>query len=252
MARTLSQLPCVRLFVHGRSAEKGADLLQELQKVKGEGTEISLYLADMSNLDAVTQLAKDVAVEAPTLDVLINNAGVLNLTKERKVSTQGYELQLAVNMYAPYLLSELLRPQMQAGSSVVHVSSAALAKFDFADPNCESDVGGWGPYAKSKEGITLLGMQQADRWRADGVRVNSVNPASMMQTNMMPNGGGPSPQVGADNCLMPALSDEWKEKTGLYFCGDRMSVRTIPRQTDAAYREQLETFVRLKCGLPPF
>lgn len=182
--------------------------------------------------------------------MLINNAGVLNTTKERKVSAQGHELQLAVNMYAPYLLSELLRPQMGAGSSVAHVSSAALAEFDFADPNCEKDVGGWGAYAKSKEGIVLLGAQQAERWRTDGVRVNSVNPASAMQTNMMPGGGGPTPSVGADNVLMVALSDDWKGKTGLYFCGDARTVRTIPRQTDAAHRAQLEAFVRRQCGLP--
>jgi NAD(P)-dependent dehydrogenase (short-subunit alcohol dehydrogenase family) len=99
------------LLVHGRSPQRGRALLQEVEGVR-EGAEATYYNADLSSLTETASMESRIRAEHKRLDVLINNAGVGVGTpgEGRTESADGYELRFAVNVLAPFLLTNLLLP----------------------------------------------------------------------------------------------------------------------------------------------
>lgn len=125
---------------------------------------------DLTATDAVEVIA-DAVGDIP-LAGLVNNAAVSTRTSGRGLAADEFDRIVAVNLRAPFLLSERLLPLLHAGGgSVVHVASVhALA----------TSVGG-GAYAASKGGLVALTRAQAVDWRAHGyqVRVNAVAPGAI-------------------------------------------------------------------------
>jgi len=82
-------------------------------------------LADFASLAAVRQLAEGVLAAHDRLDLLVNNAGLT--TPRFQLSEDGYELTLAVNHLAPFLLTNLLQGRLRASapSRIVTVASQA-------------------------------------------------------------------------------------------------------------------------------
>ena len=113
-----------RILLHGRNAEKVTAVTEELKTATGN-SDLTGFVADLSDLSAVMALADEVTAAAPELDVLINNAGVY--ASAQKTSKDGLELRFAVNYVAPLLLTTRLAPALRAqkGSRVINLSSAA-------------------------------------------------------------------------------------------------------------------------------
>lgn len=88
-----------QLIVHGRSQDKIAAVENELKEL----TRVKTYKADLSNLQAVSTLIKDIKRDHDNLDVVINNAGVLKAPKTMTVD--GLDIRFAVNTIAPYLMT---------------------------------------------------------------------------------------------------------------------------------------------------
>ena len=119
-------------------------------------------LGDLDSVRAFTTSLKD----KPVL-CLLNNAGIMQLPKFTP-SKQGFESQFAVNFLGPWLLTELLKPNLRAGARamkcparVVNVSSAAhyssqhsmipeVAKIGDPAIAREQYTNGWNEYATSK------------------------------------------------------------------------------------------------------
>ena len=113
----------------GRSAERGEQAQAELQALGADGR-VNYLAADLAEQSAVRALARQIRqvlqqAGSDRLDGLLNNAGTfyywLTLTSE------GFEMQWAVNHLAPFLLTHELLPLLQAAphSRVVTVSSAS-------------------------------------------------------------------------------------------------------------------------------
>ncbi|MFE0559105.1 SDR family oxidoreductase [Paenibacillus sp. NPDC058910] len=85
------------------------------------------YYADFSSLFEVKEMADQIKRDYGHLNVLINNAGVGEGDLEettRDLSKDGYELRLAVNYLAPFLLTNELLPLLtNAPSRTVNVAS---------------------------------------------------------------------------------------------------------------------------------
>jgi NAD(P)-dependent dehydrogenase (short-subunit alcohol dehydrogenase family) len=85
--------------------------------------QVEVLECDLAQLDDVRRLARTVEDAHGRLDVLVNNAGVVNFT--RRTTLDGYEQTFAVNHLAPFLLTNLLRPALAvpAEARVVTVTS---------------------------------------------------------------------------------------------------------------------------------
>lgn len=127
------------------------------------------YVADLSCMDAVAALAKGVAANHTTLDVLINNAGVYGAPDS--VTQAGLDIRFAVNAIAPYLLTQQLMPLMDGSGRVVNVSAAQ------APVDLEALAGrvklsdDFAAYAQSKLALTMWSRSVALALRDHGPAV---------------------------------------------------------------------------------
>lgn len=109
-----------RVLVHGRDEEEGATTVDLVEEAGGEA---SFHSADFADLDAVRDLAAEVREAVDELDALCNNAGLT--VSEHRESEQGYELTIAVNHLAGYLLTHELVDLLADDGRVVGTASIA-------------------------------------------------------------------------------------------------------------------------------
>ena len=122
-----------------RDEERGREALDALAELPGDARH-HLVTADLASFDSVRACARTILEMDTPLDALVNNAATV--PRERTLSHDGFEMQLAVTHLAHFLLSNLLLPALRrapAYSRVVTVSSGAHGgpAFDFDDPNFE-------------------------------------------------------------------------------------------------------------------
>jgi NAD(P)-dependent dehydrogenase (short-subunit alcohol dehydrogenase family) len=232
------------VLVHGRSADRADDTLREIRSATGSEW-LRSYLADFSSLEQVQRLAEDVEREQPRLDVLVNNAGIGagGRESEREESADGYELRLAVNYLAPFLLTLLLLPLLRrsAPARIVNVASAGQAPIDFEDVMLERRYEGMRAYAQSKLAQVMFTFELAERLRADGVpvTVNVLHPASLMNTKMVYEWFGytmSTVEEGVEATLRLVISPELDGVTGRYFDRTRDALAHAQAYDDDARR----------------
>ncbi len=199
-----------RVLAHGRDERKLAD-------VPGEP-----YVADLSSLDEVRRLAREVRERNERLDVLVNNAGII--TRTRELSADGHELTFAVNYLAGFLLTLELLPLLRssAPARVVNVSSIGQMAIDFSDPMLERGYDGYGAYAQSKLAQVLFTFELAERLHPDEVTVNALHPATLMDTQMVLSTFGSARSTvreGADATLRLIEDPALEGVSGLFFDG---------------------------------
>src|SRR5215212_4861243 len=172
------------VLLHGRSRERLETTIEEIRRDTGN-EKLGSYLADLSSLGEVRALAEQVLAEQDRLDVLINNAGVIE--GDRRESEDGYELTFAVNYLACFLLTHLLLPLLRdsAPARVVNVASAGQSPIDFDDVMLDHGYDAMRAYTQSKLAQVMFAFELAERLRGSGVTVNALHPASLMETKMV-------------------------------------------------------------------
>ncbi len=223
-----------RVLVHGRSGQRVAAAVQYVADAAAQEPPQG-FVADLSSLEQVRRLALEVLEAAPRLDVLINNAGIFSPTSE--LSHDGYELTLAVNHLAPFLLTNLLLDRLVASapSRVVNVASGThySARLDFARLGAGDSEGRrrrYDPheaYAQSKLCNVLFTYALADRLRGTGVTANCLHPgvvATKLLRAGFGGGRGQHPLEGARTSVYLASAPEVAEVSGRFF------VEREPRQ----------------------
>lgn len=105
------------VHVTGRSADKLRPVAEAV------GTEP--LIADFSRLDDVRRLAEQVSERVDTLDLLMNNAG--GTFAPAKKTHDGHEPNFQINHLAPFLLTNLLRPQLAAAGASLVVNTSSIA-----------------------------------------------------------------------------------------------------------------------------
>lgn len=147
------------VIVHGRSADRGAAVVKEIQAAGGQARFLA---ADLADPDGVRHLAQD----AGEVDILVNNAGVYQFGSTSDVDDAAFSLHIDTNLRAPFLLVKHLVPGMAArgAGTVVNVSTfgaSVAGKFG-------------GIYGASKAALELMTLVWADEFGPSGVRVNAV------------------------------------------------------------------------------
>ncbi|WP_251359186.1 SDR family NAD(P)-dependent oxidoreductase [Kangiella sp. TOML190] len=206
------------VLLHGRSSEKLAAVEAELSSLG----KVETYKADLSDLEAVTQLSEAIESSHKSLDVLLNNAGVLN--SPSPTAKNGFDIRFVVNTLAPYLLSKKLLPLLTADSRTINLSSAAQSPIDLAALKGEKGSNdNMNAYAQSKLAITMWSNGLAKVLGQSGAQVISVNPGSLLASKMVKEGFGVEGKdlnIGADILVRAALSDEFASASGKYFDND--------------------------------
>lgn len=242
------------VLLHGRNASKGAAAAEEI--ARSTGTDRPRYInADLSSLSEVRRMAAE--LQDVDIDVLINNAGIGTGPPgaEREESRDGYELRMAVNYLAPFLLTHLLLPNLRssAPSRIVNVASLGQSRVDLDDLMMERGYERWDAYGQSKLALIMFTMELASRLEGSGVTVNAVHPGTMLDTKMVRETASPprgDVQEGADSLTFLAASPRLEGVTGRFF--DRQREERADRQAyDAGARRELYRRSVALTGLEP-
>jgi NAD(P)-dependent dehydrogenase (short-subunit alcohol dehydrogenase family) len=230
------------VIVHGRDAERGADVVATIDAVGGGARFLA---ADLSDLAAVRGLAEQVAKIAPRLDLLINNAGIGSGAPRapRQVNAAGHELRFAVNYLAGFALTLRLLPLIKrsAPARIVNVASVGQQAIDFDDVMLERFYSGGRAYMQSKLAQVLFTFDLAERLRGARVTVNCLHPATYMATTMVREAGvtpWSTVEEGGQAILQLAASPAVEGRSGLYFNGLAES-HADPQAYDAKARARL-------------
>lgn len=243
-----------KILIHGRDKARAKTLANE---IRGQGHgEPMFYQADLSSLSGARQLADAVIADHQRLDVFISNAGIGSRTlgTERRTSADGHELRFAVNYLSGFLLAHLLLPLLRASapSRIVNVASLGQHPIDFDDVMITKGYNGARAYAQSKLAQIMFTIDLAGELKGSGVTVNSLHPATYMNTTMVREGGiTPISTVeqGGEAILHLAAGDDVAGKTGLFFNGMNQA-QANPQAYDAAARKRLRALSLALTGSP--
>ncbi len=209
------------VLLHGRNPDKLKTVHDNLQCMAKDNNQIASYLADLSDINSVLQLADAVLKNHHTLDVLINNAGIFRT--DNNIASNGLDVRFVVNMIAPYVLTRQLKPLMSHDSRVVNVSSAAQAPINLDAFAGHTTLEAMEAYAQSKLAITLWTHHAAPEYLKDGIVMVAVKPGSLLQTKMVKEGfgiEGSDIRIGSEILVLAALSEEFSDAAGKYFDND--------------------------------
>ena len=232
-----------KVLIHGRDQARAKSLVGEIKRAAGR--EPTFYQADLSSLAGARQLGQAVLADHKRLDLFISNAGIgsQNQGPQRQTSADGYELRFAVNYLSGFLLAYLLLPLLKASvpSRIVNVASLGQHPIDFDDVMITKGYSGGRAYAQSKLSQIMFTIDLADELKGSGVTVNSLHPATYMNTTMV-RAGGITPistvEQGGEAILHLALGDDVASKSGLFFNGMN-EMRANPQAYDEAARKRL-------------
>ncbi len=169
-----------RVIVVGRDATRGRDVVA---RARAAGGEAELVTGELFTIDGARRVAEGVRRLAPRIDVLINNAGGTFARTER--TSDGLERTVALNLMAPFVLSEELRPQLAAARGrIVNVVTGILnmARTTLDQLFGERARSGMQQYVRAKLALLALGVEQQRRYAADGITVVSLHPGVILET----------------------------------------------------------------------
>jgi NAD(P)-dependent dehydrogenase (short-subunit alcohol dehydrogenase family) len=170
------------LILTARSEIK-ADQTRAMIEETAPGTRVDVHFVDFSDLAAVVTTGNAIAAQHPHIDVLINNAG-LHAFKQR-VTKDGYAEMIAVNYFAPWLLTDTLRGTLMhsAPSRIVIIGSEASRQSGGFD--IEKDLLDTAPftargslrfYGRSKLLDIMFSLELARQLDGTGVTANCLCP----------------------------------------------------------------------------
>jgi len=211
-----------------RDKERGEEVQKEIIEQTGNKS-VDLFICDLSSQDSIRKFISEFKNKYQNLHVLINNAGVM--LKNRKISVDGFEMNFAVHLLGPFLLSNLLLDVLKksAPSRIINVASAAhkRAKIDFEDlQSVNKKYRLFSVYGISKLAEILFTYELSRKLEGTKITANAVHPG-VVATNLGQDQSKfsqwfsrkffKSPEEGAQTSIYLASSPEVEGITGKYF-----------------------------------
>jgi len=192
---------------------------------------VTVARVDLSDLSTVRSGAAAILDQHPTINLLINNAGVMACPQMK--TAQELEYQFGTNHVGHFLLTCLLVPALLNGAParIVCLSSSAhrLADIDLDDPNFRTTpYDKWRAYGASKTANALFALELDKRLKDRGIRSFSVHPGVIMtelsrhlpeeETSSIRTRGYTFKTIaqGAATSIYAAVSDELNGQGGVY------------------------------------
>lgn len=142
---------------------------------------------DVTRAEDVRKLAQ--ALEGETLDLLINNAGLLHDESLGELNFDTIREQMEVNAYGPLRVTEALLPNIANGGKIANVTSRMGSMAD-------NDSGGRYGYRASKAALNAFGKSLAMDLKPRGIAVAQLHPG-YVKTRMVNFGGQITPEEAA-------------------------------------------------------
>lgn len=246
-----------RVVIHGRNKEKTATVCEEIKRLSGNDN-IDYIIGDLFLMSEIRKVAQTFTERYDRLDILINNAGGI-MSKDREETSEGVETTIAVNLLAPFLLTELLLDVLKKSDDgrIINVSSNSHqlnAKPDFDDLELRNNYNPLTAYGNAKLFLIWISQYLAGKLIEDNfknITVNTLHPGAVA-TNFGVNSnlGGllnffgklarpffKTPEQGAETVLYLATSEDVKSISGKYF--ENKKIKTASQKYYSQKNEKL-------------
>jgi NAD(P)-dependent dehydrogenase (short-subunit alcohol dehydrogenase family) len=221
------------VVIAGRNPQKGTEAVAAIKQAV-PGAQVRFGKVDLANLASIAAFAAQLALEQDSLDLLINNAGVMTPPARRETS-DGFELQFGTNYLSHFALTAHLLPLLKRGQNprVVSVSSVAArgGAINFDDLQAERGYKPGPVYSQSKLACIMFALELSRRSKAAGWGVESLAAhPGITRTDLLPNGAGRSSAAGMVRRFLPFLfQPAWQGALPTLFAA------TDPAARDGAY-----------------
>jgi NAD(P)-dependent dehydrogenase (short-subunit alcohol dehydrogenase family) len=175
-ARGIGRAIAVRAAAEGASVaaldlDAGPDLRSVIDEITATGRSAALIVADVGSPVDCERAVREAGEALGGLDGLVNNAGVLREQAIGEISEEAWALSLAVNLTAPWRLTQLVLPwfDQAGGGSIVNISSIEGLR---VRPTHAA-------YAAAKGGLLQLTRTTAVELGPRNIRANAVCPGSI-------------------------------------------------------------------------
>jgi len=167
----------MRVVMVGRDPDR-TETARRFVAGRAGGAQLDTVLADFSRLADVRRVADEILRRHSRVDVLVNNAGLIS--PHFALSGDGYEMTIAVNHLAPFLLTNLLLACLTASAParIVIVASQAHrgARLDPATMTHPADWASLSAYGSSKLANILFTRSLARRLDPAAVTATCLHP----------------------------------------------------------------------------
>ena len=220
-----------RVTFIARNKDKAEVLLKELNC--NTENKAAYIIADLSSQDEVKSAAKEYLNMNISLDILINNAGLINL--KRRETVDGFEETFAVNHLAYFSLTNILIDKIKESKSarIINISSGAhqfVSRMNFDDLQSEKNYKPFKVYSYSKLANILFTRKLSEVLKNDNITVNCLHPGVVATGFASQNDSKiqkllfklskpfmRSSNKGAETSIYLSSSDEVSDVSGKYF-----------------------------------
>lgn len=247
------------IIMTSRNLQKGNEALEAIKK-GNPNAKLDLMQLDLADFHSINKFSDEFHSKYSKLDVLVNNAGVMNPPK-REVTKQNFEVQFGTNHLGHFLLTGLLldtlkntpNSRISVQSSIVHKTESMKPDIHFDDLNFEKSYNRDQAYAQSKLANLLFAYELDRRLKTHNIKtiVTAAHPG-YTKTNLQANSGfmiavvlnnilAQNVKIGALPILRAATEENLKG--GEYFGPTKtMEMRGFPelvKSSDKSYDEDL-------------
>jgi NAD(P)-dependent dehydrogenase (short-subunit alcohol dehydrogenase family) len=193
----------------GRNREKGRIAVESIMRAL-PSAKAGFEMLDLASLMSVRAFAEEMIARGKPLDLLINNAGVMDLPA-RSLTEDGFEMQFGTNHLSHFALTGRLLPLLRSARSgrVVNVSSLAHrgGEIGFDNLQAERSYKSWSAYQQSKLANLLFTfeLQRRSDTHGWGLMSNAAHPG-YARTDLIANGPGTKGVRGMLSKILRPLS----------------------------------------------
>ena len=142
------------------------------QEIAGKGARAEAMACDVSDYAAVEKVVAETKSRLGGLDILINNAGVIDPIADIATSDpKAWAQNITINLVGAYNVVRAVLPELLAkgGGSIVNISSGAAYR----------PLEGWGAYCAGKAGLAMLTKAIALETAGKGIRIFGFSPGTI-------------------------------------------------------------------------
>ncbi len=200
------------VFLGDRNAEQGE---KEARRLQADGLKAQFVQADVSKPDEISALVRAASALTGRLDIVVNNAAIFLPKPIEAIAVAEWDLLMAVNLRAPFLIVQAALPALRAARGcVLNISStAALRVFT---PNL--------PYSAAKAALITMTQSMAQELHPQRIRVNCICPGAVdtpaLHTDIQVRGGKEQEAIRKMQERGILISPAQIAATALYLCSE--------------------------------
>ena len=237
------------VIILARNKNKGQAFKTEFKNQYPDSSgKIEIIEGNLSTLDSVYSACKEVTLKYPVIDMIVNNAGIMNF--EFKQTVDNIEETLQVNLLSPLLICHLLFNNLKKSNDpkIIFTSSGLhQGEINFNNLEFKNSFSSFKVYRQSKLGVILICRLLAKSLKEHNISVYSQHPG-MVRTNLGRNAGwfskmifylmGKSSEKGSQTLSFLIETPKSQLKSGEYYA-DKKITNTTKDSYDMEVGEKL-------------